>query len=736
MIISALKRIRQTLIKWTNFPTVKPPPLTVASKQSIFSIHLNIALILILYFILGDPIIATISGCILFLAVCSEKPSYQKLKNSKLVLALLAASVIVFVWRFGGSTGGRSWTGLLTILISLKILESKNIRDFYVSTIMLYFFAAIVFAYNNSAIAPIALITFCILTTASLMSLSASSDTHKQKILATRKSLQFRKLMPSIKQSGKILLQALPIAIVLFFLFPRIQGNFGFLPNDPQEASSGLADTIEAGSFSDRAVSNELAFRVEFNGVNKKNIASENMYWRVKTFSKQLGFRWEKQRFIDIQNDQENTRIIEDEDAIDYIITHQPTSDKQLPSLETVVEAQTGKIINNRTIKTNSESTTTFQYSGRSTLYSDNLFSKPDKQPRESLSPYERGIYLETLYEPRNKTRKLLNTWLSEVGLSNEIDNPLPNSDQSKALALKALRYFRSEPFKYNLLPPNLDQSEAVEDFLFRTRSGYCEHYASTFSSLMRWMNIPTRVVAGFQGAEYNAQGDFYEVRYSSSHAWSEIWTQDNGWIRVDPTSAVAPERIEFGMEALLALLLQEDKSSFSGGDFSEQKLRDVLNPSGSFLTVASDWLSSANHKWDKWIVNYSFEQQAKLLKSLGLESTNQNVTLLIILSSILSIIFGFIIWMIWPRKIKRTPIDAAFYRFKQKLRKSNIPTPISEGPEDLRHRLLTLLPNNSADIDYICQYYVANKYQENDINIDEFINAIKRFKPINPKTV
>jgi hypothetical protein len=628
--------------------------------------------------------------------------------------------------------------GLLAMLTSLKALEAKNIRDYYVATIMLYFFSAIVFAYNNSAFAPIFLALFSTSITTSLILLSSSTHRVSANFHTENNALkQLRKQIKlPLKQASKILAQALPITIVLFFLFPRIQGTFGFLPNDPDNLNQGLSNGLEAGSFSERAFSNELAFRVNFEGVNKDNISVDKMYWRVKTFSQQLGFRWEKKKFIDVKDGHQANQEIDPDNSIKYLITHQSTSDKQLPSLAKVVETQAGKILNNHTIQTNKDSTTTFQYSGTSILNNTNLLSPSDNKENK-LSDYERNNYLETLFEPRNKTRQLLNKWLNQVGLPDLNDNPQPNSVQAKQLALSALRYFREEPFKYNLLPPNLDQNEAIEDFLFRTRSGYCEHYASTFSTLMRWMNIPTRVVAGFQGAEYNAQGNFYEIRYSNAHAWSEIWTNANGWIRADPTAAVAPERIEFGVEALLSLMQQTNSSSFSSGDFSRQKLRDALNPSGSssMFKFAGEWLNSTNHSWDKWIVNYSFEQQTKLLKKLGLNPRNQHLTLLGILGLFLSIIIGVIVWLIWPKKIKREPIDAAFYLFKKKLRKAKIATPINEGPNDLKSRIIKLLPNNSADINYICQYYVASKYNTNDTNInshtlDDFIKTIKRFKP------
>lgn len=744
-----LKPLIEKTKRLVNFPGLSAPPETIPSTKSIASIHLNIALIIIIYGFFGDIFISIAAALLLFFNFSRYRKKSEPL-NKMFLLSLQAVCIGLFFWRFNGSTGGQSWMGLLALLVCLKSLESKSLRDYYVTTLMMFFLAAIIFAYNNSAIAPIALGVFSISVLGSMMLLSQSriavNDTTNSLYKDQSSSIQYTQvnhqessLFSIWKPASKILLQALPITILLFFLFPRIQGSFGFLPNDNQNLNPSLSNQLSAGSYSERATSKELAFRVEFlpdeNG-NIINIGPQDLYWRVKTFSTQDGFSWKINNTIDAREQSFHSLKTRDKNrkeypSVDYAITHQPTADNFIPSLETVTRSNLGLILSNSSIREKSK-TNTFRYTANSIL-KPQVITKTSGNNPFILTPSERKQYTQTTLSPGKKTRQLLNTWLAESELQQLGEQQTrPDSKQAKEIALKALNYFRNQPFSYHLLPPEVDSNNPIEDFLFNTQSGYCEHYASTFSTLMRWLDIPSRVIVGFQGGDFNQSGNFYEVRYSSAHAWSEIWTDNDGWIRADPTAFVAPERIEFGMDALLALMQENEQEGFKSGDFSLKKLRDALNPSGSFafLEQAQNLLDVANHSWDKWVVNYDFEQQSKLLKTLGLNSNNQYVTLIIILGICLSIFAAIILWLIWPKRIKKSPTEEAYALFKKKLKKLNIAINTSEGPSDLNKKLISLLPHHATDIEQINQYYIESQYKNDNKNLSLFIQSVKHFRP------
>ena len=741
-----LKTLITKLKQISNFPGVISPPETIASPASIFSIHFNLGIIVLIYAIYGDAIIASASACLLafnfFRHLKSPKPI-----NKILLFALLIVCVLLFLGRFHGETGGQSWMGLLSLLINLKALESSNLRDHYVTLLMVFFLAAVTFAYNNSAITPFILALYSVSVFCSMMLLSNSREIKNSSIvIKNNKKAPLKSTLSSYtamwKSAGKLLLQALPITIVLFFLFPRIQGDFGFLPDENLDTNPSLSNTMTSGSFSNRSTSNELAFRVEFlqdESGNFPEIKPQDFYWRVKTFSNQKDFEWSLHSVFDQRQSNNVKGSIIDQSSqlnaniISYTITHQPSADVHYPTLETVVSSEFGSLLNNSTIKGKSQQST-FQYQSSSIIKPNNI-ANTRQLSAHKLSDREYEQFTQTVDIAGTQTENLIKQWLSQVKLG-ELKNlrTAPNSSQAKQLATMVLQYFREQPFSYHLFPPELEDFEPIEDFLFNTRSGYCEHYASTFSTLMRWMKVPTRVVAGYQGAEFNRLGDFYEVRYSSAHAWSEIWTQDDGWIRVDPTAAVAPERVEFGMDALLALMDENNQESFTSGDFQLNKLRDFISPSGSqgFFRQAKNWFDNANHSWDKWIVNYDFEKQKQLLEKLGIESKNQYLVLTTILFAVLTVFLIAIFLVLRPKNVKKPTVEKFYGLFKKKLNKVGISTPVSIGPENLRQHLLKELPSFENDINRICQFYIETRYNNNDQNLEQFVLAVKRF---NPKT-
>lgn len=271
-----------------------------------------------------------------------------------------------------------------------------------------------------------------------------------------------------------------------------------------------------------------------------------------------------------------------------------------------------------------------------------------------------------------------------------------------------------------------MSKKNPAEDFLFKTRSGYCEHYASVFTLLMRWSGIPARVVVGYQGGNWITEGGFLEVRYSDAHAWSEVWLEGQGWQRVDPTFAVAPERIQFGMDALFALW----ESNQIGSGVSALKLADMLRPKGINQTLQklANAYKSYGHRWDKWVVNFNYQRQMEILKKLNLDGGNTILKLLGLLLTSSLLLIGFLLLILSPKRIKRPLADQYYHIFLQKLARHKISLKTSEGPFSFSQRASQLLPKNKADIDRITQYYVASKYNYRDFNLHRLKIAVKNF--------
>ena len=242
----------------------------------------------------------------------------------------------------------------------------------------------------------------------------------------------------------------------------------------------------------------------------------------------------------------------------------------------------------------------------------------------------------------------------------------------------------------------------------------------------MRWAGIPARVVVGFQGGEWVEEGNFLEVRYSNAHAWSEVWLDGKGWKRVDPTFAIAPERIEFGMDALLALW----ENNQIGSGISSSRLADMLRAKG----VSQAWQKISNlsrsygHQWDKWIVNFNYERQLEILKKLKLEGGNTIAKLLGILFFGLALIISFFLYRLLPKKVPLPSVDQHYQEFLRKFAKQDVIVKGAEGPQDFAQRASKLFPNNKADIHKITQYYINLKYDFREFDLQHFKTAIKKF--------
>jgi len=558
---------------------------------------------------------------------------------------------------------------LLCLLTGLKLLEARDVRGYAVTCMLMYFLVSVTFGYENSSLAMLILITYCMSTTACLYLLFQPDATPD--ILNT-KSL--------IKENGKIFLKALPLTLIIFFLFPRIQGDFGFLPDDDRGGKPGFGDSMDSGSMSSRAFSKALAFRAEFPELAKPP-SNEKLYWRSKVFDVENNFSWSSQQNnSSLQSSSDNT--------IRYNVIHQASKDTSIPALEQLLASSRGIVSNDNTIKLKKplEGATTYQ--AASDLSVSNTNNKPSNLNR----------YLQTSYKPKRKTRALIKKWQA-------------SATTPEQLVQNILNHFANEPFKYHLQPPALNPRSPIENFLFDSQTGYCEHYASVFTTLMRWQGVPARVVIGFQGGDWNAVGEFLEVRYSDAHAWSEVWLENKGWTRVDPTFAIAPERIELGMDAMLALM---------DGNESEQKLSDILQPSGASKAwnKMNNFYHSLNHKWDKWVVNFNQKRQLEILESLKLGKEDATLKLLGIMFTLCGLFAAYILYRLLPKRSKLSEMDKLYRRFTKKLKSKGIEPVLGEGAISFSQRAAKQLPEKKRVIISFAKLYTIGKYGKAPISL------------------
>jgi hypothetical protein len=297
----------------------------------------------------------------------------------------------------------------------------------------------------------------------------------------------------------------------------------------------------------------------------------------------------------------------------------------------------------------------------------------------------------------------------SRFALNRALQNPSRANPRAKELG-RALRQKHADDqsiinemlgmfrrnFVYTLEPPLLGE-HPVDEFLFSTRTGFCEHYASAFAVVMRAAGIPTRIVTGYQGGEVNALGNYLIVRQADAHAWTEVWLNGRGWVRVDPTFAVAPVRVDTGISAAVP---------------RTDPLPLMMRTPLAFLRhVRLTWDYAAN-AWNQWVLGYTPERQRSLLAIAGLDDATWKK-----LTATLFVLAGIIVAMfavVALRQLKtrvRDPVKIAYLRFCDKLRRKGLSRDPAEGPVDYARRVERQRPELSPAVEAITRLYVALRY-------------------------
>ncbi|HEY5624717.1 MAG TPA: DUF3488 and transglutaminase-like domain-containing protein, partial [Gammaproteobacteria bacterium] len=603
----------------------------------------------------------------ILLCACIGWRLLTDLKNwplpNRLVRIVLAITALVAILeRYHTVNGVEAGSALLVVMVALKFLETRSNRDQLVLLIIAYFilFAGLLAQRNPLILAYLAV--FVWFTTIGLMQLGRQGP-----LLPMRDTARL---------SGRLLLQAAPVMIVLFLLFPRLPGPLWAMPGANSFGRTGLSDEMSPGDITELGLSDEVAFRVEFFSPPP---GPGELYWRGPVLSNFNGRTWS-------QGATEFRRGIEDTleflgDPVDYRVMIEPTGRRWVFALDMAAEWPEGENI----IMESHYQLQRFPNRIRS-RQDYTLRSYPDYRAGEQLSQAQRNAYLYLPEDYNPRSHALAVEWRATAAGPREIIE-------------RALQIFREQTFFYTLTPPPLGVHTA-DDFLFEAREGFCEHYASAFTILMRAAGIPARVVTGYQGGELNPLGQYYIIYQSNAHAWTEVWLEDEGWIRVDPTAAVAPDRISSGLYG----------SALSGQRAAGGAFRNI--PWLRDLALAWD---AANTYWNDWVLGYGPEIQRALMESLGIARPHWAKLIAIGVALLVVFLGGLMLYLAWIyRSARRTdPASRHFRKFCRKLAHANIPPRRPcEGPADFGRRAAASMPSASADIGEITDAYLRARYE------------------------
>ncbi|MDO9371839.1 MAG: DUF3488 and transglutaminase-like domain-containing protein [Gammaproteobacteria bacterium] len=571
-------------------------------------------------------------------------------------LALALAGIAGVFTTFGTVFGRDAGIALLLVLLSLKLLEVRTRRDITVVIFLACFLIVGQFLYSQTIFTGLYLALALLAATTTLVDLNKSGTPWQP--------------WSNLRLAAVMLAQALPIMLVLFVLFPRISGPIWGLPRDALGASTGLDDEMAPGHISRLGLSRAVAFRVEFKGTPP---APAERYWRGPVFTLTDGSRWTAGASAPLTS----ALQVETTGApVDYTVTLEPHNHTWLFALEIPVTVpDIGRITPEFLLLAKEPLKTRVRY---------DVTSYPHYRI-PAISPLEqrRALQLPTELNPRLRT--LAESWRAA-----------DNDDQR--VVDTALRYFREQPFFYTLNPPLLSgKRDQMDEFLFNTRRGFCEHYASAFTLLMRAAGIPARVITGYQGGEINPLGNYLIVRQSDAHAWAEVWLGERGWVRVDPTAAVSPARVELGVPA------PEAQAAAVVPLFELQQL--VALQQMGFV-----W-DSVNNTWNLWVLGYGPKRQQQLFNEWGLNALGWGGAAAALLAGLGVPFLLYAAYMLWRRTGGADPVLAAYLIFCRKFARRGITRAPHEGPRDFAARVALLQPALAADSAKITGLYCALRY-------------------------
>ncbi|MGH8135907.1 MAG: transglutaminaseTgpA domain-containing protein, partial [Steroidobacteraceae bacterium] len=432
-----------------------------------------------------------------------------RLPGAALRIAIAVAATAGVIASYSTITGLDGGTALLALMAALKLLETRVPRDHVILIFIGWFLCLSAFLYAQDLVT-----VACVVPTVWLLAAALLEVARRGQGLA----------QSAVRTAGAMLLKALPLALVLFLFFPRIAGSFWGAPSS-ERALSGLTDEMSPGDISDLTLNDTVAFRVRFKDPPPP---PRDRYWRGPVLNEFDGYTWSRG---DHQYDYQ-PRVRHFGPPVDYTVTLEPTGQRMLFALDMVAQwpAAMAQQTWDYQLRTRNPVNSVLQYEAR---------SYPRYQTGARLVPALRNLNVQLAPRRNPRAIELAQRMRAAAG-----------SDRGFARAVLAM--FRYQPFHYTLTPPGLER-DSVDDFLFNTRQGFCGHYASAFTLMMRAAGIPARVVGGYQGGDWNPIGGYLILRQSHAHAWSEIWLAESGWTRYDPTAAVAPERIERGPLAALS---------------------------------------------------------------------------------------------------------------------------------------------------------------------------------------
>lgn len=596
--------------------------------------------------------------------------------NSWLKAGLMLASGFAVYLSRGSLVGLDAGVALLITAFILKLVEVRTRRDAVVLIFLGFFTVVTSYLFADSLLAALYSILPVLALLSALLGLQQSS-------IAARP-------LATLKLTSSLLAQAVPLMLLLFVLFPRLEPLWS-LPQPSDKAVTGLSSSMSPGDIAQLGQSSALAFRARFQGDIP---AQSQLYWRALTLPYFDGRSWSVQQNIDAPVAQWQAQG----EPLTYSIIMQPSNQPWLFSLD-VGEAEQAdiRLMGDFRLQRSTPVNRSYQYQ---------VNSWPAALRQPLMSGQQQQQYLQLPRRGNQQTRD----WAAQLRERYADDD---------ALVAAVLRHFNQQPYHYTLKPPVLGQ-DSVDEFLFSSQRGFCAHYAGAMVFTLRAAGIPSRVVAGYQGGEINQAGQFIQVRQFDAHAWVEYWQAGQGWRSVDPTFQVAPERIERGLQEAL----QDEADLFQGDFLSPLRYQHI----GWVNQLRMGW-ERLNHSWQVQVLGYQRDRQHAWLQQLFGEVNWQTLGLVLVFSAMLLVAVT-VLWMFKPWQRERDPMQRLLNDFQRVLQRRGLQRETAEGLRAFAERTAHSLPSEQQQaVESFVALYEQQQYAEQDFDLTALRAALLKVK-------
>lgn len=605
------------------------------------------------------------------------------LPNRYIIYLLFALIVLGVFVHYHTIVGREAGTALLLSLICLKLFEIKSFRDISLIVQLAFFAIVVTFLFSQSVFVALTMLLAVVLLITALID-AQHAKTDQMRLALTEKDC--------LRLGINMVAYAIPLAVVIFIFFPRTSTPLWGLPNDAYEAKTGLSNEMSPGRISKLVDSTAVAFRVKF---KSKTPVTAKLYWRGPVFWAFDGHTWSaplSQRLI-----MKKIYLNQPADPVEYTITQEPNDNFWLFAL-----AQPGMVPDRALITTEMQllSRKPINHLKRYTMLSYLRYSMP------WLRGIPRERYLQVPPDSAPRARKYVRS----------LEKKYPDKEQ---IVKAVLKRFSDKQYYYTRNPPLLE-GDPTDAFFFDSKRGYCEHYASSFTVLMRLAGIPARVVTGYLGGEMNPLSDYLIVRQSDAHAWSEIYLEGKGWVRVDPTAVIPESNIEDTSDIGRFRSELGDVHDLAGHNWLTKSVQDVL--------YAWDMV---NNSWNQWVVGYSNQNQKSMFRAIGIPEISWRGLSYVLFATLFIFTLVVAVYIFQSQRVSRSSsVDKIYGKFLRKLQPLRVEKAPCEGALDFSMRVSRLCPEQTSELVAIADIYNRIRYAERGTgSINTLKQAVKSLR-------